>query len=116
MSKYADKLLDGLNDVDFEERIKKDEINLIDKSGVSGGGREFYGENLTSVNKSLSISFPTSNVLIDTVIGLIPLILVFFIFDILISCGAVFRQRLRVDGVEPISPIGEFFDKYYLFA
>jgi len=46
---------------------EKDEINLIDKSGVSGGGREFYGENLTSVNKSLSISFPTSNVLIDTV-------------------------------------------------
>ena len=32
LSKYADKLLDGLNDVDFEERIKKDEINLIGKS------------------------------------------------------------------------------------
>ena len=32
LSKYADKLLDGLNDVDFDERIKKDEINLIGKS------------------------------------------------------------------------------------
>lgn len=32
LSKYADKLLDGLNDADFDERIKKDEINLIGKS------------------------------------------------------------------------------------
>ncbi len=32
LSKYADKLLDGLKDVDFEDRIKKDEINLIGKS------------------------------------------------------------------------------------
>lgn len=32
LSKYSQKLLDGLNDVDFDERIKKDEINLIGKS------------------------------------------------------------------------------------
>ena len=32
LSQYADKLLDGLNDVNFDERIKKDEINLIGKS------------------------------------------------------------------------------------
>lgn len=32
LSKYAQKLLDGLNDVDFDERIKKDEINLIGRS------------------------------------------------------------------------------------
>jgi len=32
LSRYADKLLDGLKDVDFDERIKKDEINLIGKS------------------------------------------------------------------------------------
>jgi len=32
LSKYADKLLDGLKDLDFDERIKKDEINLIGKS------------------------------------------------------------------------------------
>ncbi len=32
LSKYADKLLDGLNDINFDERIKKDEINLIGKS------------------------------------------------------------------------------------
>ena len=32
LSQYADKLLDGLKDVDFDERIKKDEINLIGKS------------------------------------------------------------------------------------
>ncbi len=29
---YAEKLLDGLKDVDFDERIKKDEINMIGKS------------------------------------------------------------------------------------
>lgn len=32
LSQYADKLLDGLRDVNFDERIKKDEINLIGKS------------------------------------------------------------------------------------
>ena len=32
LSKYADKLLDGLTDLDFDERVKKDEINLIGKS------------------------------------------------------------------------------------
>lgn len=32
LSKYADKLLDGLKDLDFDERVKKDEINLIGKS------------------------------------------------------------------------------------
>lgn len=32
LSRYADKLLGGLKDVDFDERIKKDEINLIGKS------------------------------------------------------------------------------------
>lgn len=32
LSKYSQKLLDGLNNVNFDERIKKDEINLIGKS------------------------------------------------------------------------------------
>lgn len=32
LSRYADKLLDGLKDLDFDERVKKDEINLIGKS------------------------------------------------------------------------------------
>ncbi len=32
LSKYADKLLDGLKDLNFDERIKKDEVNLIGKS------------------------------------------------------------------------------------
>lgn len=32
LSKYAQKLLDGLGDVKFDERIKKDEINLIGRS------------------------------------------------------------------------------------
>ncbi len=32
LSKYAQKLLDGLRDVNFDERIKKDEINLIGRS------------------------------------------------------------------------------------
>lgn len=32
LSKYAQKLLDGLGDVNFDERIKKDEVNLIGRS------------------------------------------------------------------------------------
>lgn len=32
LSKYADKLLDGLDNLDFDERIKKDEKNLIGRS------------------------------------------------------------------------------------
>jgi len=32
LSDYAEKLLDGLKDVDFDERVKKDEINMIGKS------------------------------------------------------------------------------------
>ena len=32
LSKYAEKLLDGLNGLDFDDRVKKDEINLIGKS------------------------------------------------------------------------------------
>ena len=32
LSNYAEKLLDGLKDLDFDERVKKDEINLIGKS------------------------------------------------------------------------------------
>lgn len=32
LSKYAEKLLDGLKDLEFDDRIKKDEINLIGKS------------------------------------------------------------------------------------
>lgn len=32
LSQYAQKLLDGLRDVNFDERIKKDEINLIGRS------------------------------------------------------------------------------------
>ena len=40
LSKYAEKLLDGLKDVDFDERIKKDEINLIGKS--TGADVDFH--------------------------------------------------------------------------
>ena len=32
LSRYAEKLFDGLKDLDFDERVKKDEINLIGKS------------------------------------------------------------------------------------
>ena len=42
---------------------EQDLINLIDRSGVSGGGREFYGEQLSSNQKALDVSFATTNVL-----------------------------------------------------
>ena len=51
--------LDGNNayhvDWNMEYMVhEKDSINLIDRSGVSGGGREFYGEKLTENEKNLS--------------------------------------------------------------
>ena len=48
LSKYAQKLLDGLNDVNFDERIKKDEINLIGRS--SGADIDFrVGDDVMTV-------------------------------------------------------------------
>ena len=42
-----------------------DSFNLVDRSGVSGGGREFYGETLHANKPKLTITFPTENVLQD---------------------------------------------------
>ena len=42
-----------------------DSVNLIDPSGVNGGGREFYGEKMNSKIKRLDISFPMQNVRSD---------------------------------------------------
>lgn len=42
-----------------------EKVNLIDLSGVSGGGREFYGESLQGQTKTLHIDFNTQNVRTD---------------------------------------------------
>lgn len=48
LSRYAQKLLDGLADVNFDERIKKDEINLIGRS--SGADVDFrVGDDIMTV-------------------------------------------------------------------
>lgn len=55
----------SIKDVDWYTAYKlheKDSINLIDPSGISGGGREFYGEVLNLKNKALTISLPVQNV------------------------------------------------------
>lgn len=39
---------------------EKDSLNLIDRSGVAGGGREFYGEQFNA-NQKRTISFSTPN-------------------------------------------------------
>ncbi len=44
---------------------ERDLINLIDKSGINGGGREFYGESLHSQQPTLDVSFTTRNVRVD---------------------------------------------------
>lgn len=44
---------------------EQEKINLLDKSGVSGGGREFYGESLQASNNTLTINFDTQNVRTD---------------------------------------------------
>lgn len=44
---------------------EKDAVNLIDPSGLSGGGREFYGEVLNTNNRTLTIPFTLQNVRTD---------------------------------------------------
>lgn len=40
-------------------------------------------------------------------------LLVFMIFNCLISWTAIIRQNLRHQGIEPFTPIGEFYDEHY---
>ena len=42
---------------------EKDSVNLIDRTGISGGGREFYGEQF-STNQKRSFSFSTPNAIV----------------------------------------------------
>lgn len=43
---------------------ERDSINLVDaKNGASGGGREFFGEELSAINKTLSINFNFPNII-----------------------------------------------------
>ena len=65
--------LDGTNayDVDWyvDYRVhERDSFNLIDLSGVSGGGREFYGETFQGNRKQLVVNFDTKDVLLDKTI------------------------------------------------
>lgn len=41
---------------------EQDKVNVLDPVGVNGGGREFYGELITSKDPTLEIAFPTANV------------------------------------------------------
>lgn len=68
--KTSNILLDtiGIKDVDWYTAYsvhEKDSINLLDTDGISGGGREFYGEVLNLKNRTLSISFPMQHVRTD---------------------------------------------------
>lgn len=52
-------------DVDWYTALcvhEKDSFNLIDLSGQSGGGREFYGEYMNLSSKNRTITFPLKNV------------------------------------------------------
>ncbi len=44
---------------------EKDTINLVDPTGVNGGGREFYGEPIDANKPKITIQFPTTNVRTD---------------------------------------------------
>ena len=62
--------LDGTNAEDAEwfsdyRVYEKDVVNLVDISGTSGGGREFYDEPLHESQPTQSINFTTQNVLKD---------------------------------------------------
>lgn len=52
-------------DVDWFTRCmlhEKEMINLVDKTGVNGGGREFYGESLSESANTLKLSFAAQHV------------------------------------------------------
>ena len=56
----------GAHDVEWftDYRVyEKDSINLVDRSGVSGGGREFYDTPLQGPSQSMRVTFNTQNVL-----------------------------------------------------
>lgn len=60
--------MNDLKELDWQTTYllhEKDEVNLVDVSGINGGGREFYGETINSQNKTLTISFPTQYVRTD---------------------------------------------------
>ena len=44
---------------------EKDSINLIDRGGVSGGGREFYGEQFSPTSQRRTFTFTTPNAIAD---------------------------------------------------
>lgn len=44
---------------------EKDSINLIDNTGVSGGGREWYGELFSRSKSKLNLSFPANHIRTD---------------------------------------------------
>lgn len=55
----------GAADVDWFTRCllhEEEKVNLIDKSGVNGGGREFYGESLSESANTLKLTFNTQRV------------------------------------------------------
>ncbi len=49
---------------------EKDILNLIDPNGVDGGGREFYGESMTSTRNTLDVEIPLQDVVEDQPIRL----------------------------------------------
>ena len=68
MSEPIDGDMSDVIDVDWYTNYQvheKDEVNLLDLTGVSGGGREFYGEMLNESNKTLSVDFHSPNVRTD---------------------------------------------------
>lgn len=65
----ADELADeGTYDVNWATECllhEVEKVNLLDKSGAQGGGREFYGESMQLENNTLSFTFDTHNVRTD---------------------------------------------------
>ena len=58
----------NVEDVDWymANRVhEKDLVNVLDVTGVNGGGREFYGETFNTKNRSMTVSFPMQNVRSD---------------------------------------------------
>lgn len=44
---------------------------------------------------------------------LFTFLLIFMIFDMLISWSAIIRRMMRHNNIKPVTPVGEFLDQYY---
>lgn len=66
----------------------------------------------------IKLIYPKLSYLIDKIpkgigMSLVDILLIFIIFDMVISWSALIRQNLRRKEIKPYTPVGKFYDKFY---